>query len=494
FDNYKGKSSFSAREVLDELIVVVQMAGLRVLVSSSSSSSSSSLSPPAMPIPGEAWMIGEDRVLEILDAIQPVYISDRSRNEIIKYLQNLVKDRLGVEVFFFGSVPLKTYLPDGDIDLTILTPHEMEDDLATALRSVLEAEVGVSSDFSVTNVQYIPAQVKIIKCNVRNISVDISFNQMAGLSALCFLEHVDHIFGRDHLFKRSIVLIKAWCYYESRILGANTGLISTYALAILVLHIMNISKSSVSGPLAVLFKFLEYYASFDWNNYCVTVHGQVPISSLPDITGKDAETRRHFSLLFPLNGNFTFFLLSHVILPGTGDQEVVLNEKKPATHKARFYTWSSTAETHSYTTWRNHGLETGERNGKGQRLDVEEPVVAFGTGRSELSKLRGDYERYFKCLIYAKCFHGEAQLWIPQGKDSKHWDIVRWFMATQKNVCYWTTMNGSTCVQNVRKSRGTGTYIPEMSQQSYTDRFSSKPSTSNSSPSTSQAQPSKKNP
>jgi hypothetical protein len=28
-------------------------------------------------------------------------------------------------------------------------------------------------------------------------------------------------FGKDHLFKRSIMLIKNWCYYESYILGAQ---------------------------------------------------------------------------------------------------------------------------------------------------------------------------------------------------------------------------------------------------------------------------------
>lgn len=62
------------------------------------------------------------------------------------------------QVFLFGSVPLKTYLPDGDIDLTVLTPKDKEEDLARALYSMLEAEVG-ESDFQVTNVQYIPAQV-----------------------------------------------------------------------------------------------------------------------------------------------------------------------------------------------------------------------------------------------------------------------------------------------------------------------------------------------
>ena len=63
---------------------------------------------------------------------------------------------------------------------------------------------------------------------------------------------VDQLFGRDHLFKRSIILIKAWCYYESRILGANMGLFSTYALSILVLYIINLFHSSLSGPLSVI--------------------------------------------------------------------------------------------------------------------------------------------------------------------------------------------------------------------------------------------------
>jgi hypothetical protein len=34
------------------------------------------------------------------------------------------------------------------------------------------------------------AQVKIIKCLVENIVVDISFNQVGGLCTLCFLEEV----------------------------------------------------------------------------------------------------------------------------------------------------------------------------------------------------------------------------------------------------------------------------------------------------------------
>ncbi|PRQ48554.1 hypothetical protein RchiOBHm_Chr2g0112011 [Rosa chinensis] len=60
--------------------------------------------------------------------------------------------------------------------------------------------------------------VKLVKCLVQNIVVDISFNQLGGLCTLCFLEQVDRLIGKHHLFKRSIILIKAWCYCERRVI------------------------------------------------------------------------------------------------------------------------------------------------------------------------------------------------------------------------------------------------------------------------------------
>ncbi|KAK9920272.1 hypothetical protein M0R45_028830 [Rubus argutus] len=93
---------------------------------------------------------------------------------------------------------------------------------------------------------------------------------------------VDCLIGKDHLFKRSIILIKAWCYYESRILGAHHGLISTYGLETLVLYIFHLFHTSLNGPLAVLYKFLDYFSKFDWDNYCISLNGPVRISSLPD--------------------------------------------------------------------------------------------------------------------------------------------------------------------------------------------------------------------
>lgn len=45
--------------------------------------------------------------------------------------------------------------------------------------------------------------------------------------------------------------VKAWCYYESRLLGAHHGLISTYALETLVLYVFNKYHDTLDSPLAV---------------------------------------------------------------------------------------------------------------------------------------------------------------------------------------------------------------------------------------------------
>ena len=45
--------------------------------------------------------------------------------------------------------------------------------------------------------------------------------------------------------------VKAWCYYESRLLGAPHGLISTYALETMVLYIFNVYHNSLHTPCKV---------------------------------------------------------------------------------------------------------------------------------------------------------------------------------------------------------------------------------------------------
>ncbi|KAL5129093.1 Poly(A) RNA polymerase cid14 [Glycine soja] len=304
-------------------------------------------SPPSPPLPpsnpdpssvaADAWAAAEKTTAEILSRIRPTLAADRRRREVVDYVQRLIRYGARCEVFPYGSVPLKTYLPDGDIDLTALSCQNIEDGLVSDVRAVLHGEeINEASEYEVKDVRFIDAEVKLVKCIVQDIVVDISFNQLGGLSTLCFLEKVDRLVAKDHLFKRSIILIKAWCYYESRVLGAHHGLISTYALETLVLYIFHQFHVSLDGPLAVsspsnlldhtfsskdgkenlhhmmmvmhpfsknfvhsaLFpgslQILDYFSKFDWDNYCVSLKGPVGKSSPPNIVGNFYRIRSAF--------------------------------------------------------------------------------------------------------------------------------------------------------------------------------------------------------
>ncbi|XP_042461862.1 uncharacterized protein LOC122045627 isoform X1 [Zingiber officinale] len=236
----------------------------------------------------DRWLKAEVHTTDLIARIQPNPSSEERRNAVASYVQRLITECLSCPVFTFGSVPLKTYLPDGDIDLTAFGDNEnMKDTWAAAVCAVLEKEEkNENAEFQVKEIKYIQAEVKLIKCLVENIVVDISFNQVGGLCTLCFLEEMDKVIDRNHLFKRSIILIKAWCYYESRILGAHHGLISTYALETLVLYVFHVFNNSFLGPLEVLYRFLEFFSNFDWDNYCISLRGPVPIRFLPDISAE----------------------------------------------------------------------------------------------------------------------------------------------------------------------------------------------------------------
>ncbi|GLT32429.1 hypothetical protein SLA2020_070980 [Shorea laevis] len=264
----------------------------------------------------EIWQKAEEATQKIIAQVKPTVVSEERRKAVIDYVQRLLKRRLGCEVFPFGSVPLKTYLPDGDIDLTAFGGLNVEEALANNLCSILESEEQNSdAGFVVKDVQLIRAEVKLVKCLVQNIVVDISFNQLGGLCTLCFLEEVDNLIGKDNLFKRSIILIKAWCYYESRILGAHHGLISTYALETLVLYIFHLFHSSLDGPLAVLYKFLDYFSKFDWDNYCISLNGPIHISSLPEVV---VETPENGGADLLLSNDFLKDCLERFSVPSKG--------------------------------------------------------------------------------------------------------------------------------------------------------------------------------
>lgn len=143
------------------------------------------------------------------------------RNKAYEKIKRILTEILDPSTIItsFGSGPLKTYLPESDIDITILfTSHFLKDEkLSTECRisskeliQLKEELEKYSEEYVIEEVTFINAAVKLIKLYCDGIPIDISFNQIGGICTFNYLETVDGIVSKQHLFKKAILLIKAW--------------------------------------------------------------------------------------------------------------------------------------------------------------------------------------------------------------------------------------------------------------------------------------------
>lgn len=241
------------------------------------------------------------------------------------------------QIFSVGSFPTKTYLPCADIDMVLFLPRDTSlssgdvlgrkgggqqhytenancgdesgrsnSNVASVLLAVNQALCMVASKRGgkrgvdtpnrftpaceimgkpeIRNVSFINARTPMVKMLVGNVVVDVTENQAGSVAASALMEEADRFIQRNHLFKRSMLLIKAWALCETprlvgqRVLGAREGGLTSYGLSVMVLHLFS-SRSSADTllhPLDVFVRFFQVFAEFDWADQCLTLDGPVP--------------------------------------------------------------------------------------------------------------------------------------------------------------------------------------------------------------------------
>lgn len=93
------------------------------------------------------------------------------------------------------------------------------------------------------------------------------------------MEECDILLGKDHLLKRSIVLLKAWWLYETRAFSGQTMLmsVSDFALSTMLLCSINKHHRKLHHPLQVLAMFFSQFSKLNWEKEVVTLGGVVEI-------------------------------------------------------------------------------------------------------------------------------------------------------------------------------------------------------------------------
>ena len=231
----------------------------------------------------------------LLQSLVPSSRSNRRRRDIMGFIENVLRQGSGqvsnLKLLGSGSFFSRTYLPASDIDLVLSTNdnimNEMEHILSVFQALCTEVSLrdsgnsvlsSVQSPMTIRNVEFINARTKLCHCLVNNVGVDVTINSVGALTTVLFIEEADRYLAKDHIFKKSLLLVKCWALNDSTacvgqsILGSKTGMLSSYALCVLVLRLFD-QYPDLSHPLAVLTCFFHTYADADWENVVMTVQG-----------------------------------------------------------------------------------------------------------------------------------------------------------------------------------------------------------------------------
>jgi hypothetical protein len=232
----------------------------------------------------------------------PTFADLRARHEMVAYVAGVFKMALthvipglfDLKFCVFGSVQSRTCLPDGDNDVAVFV-HAHRDDprnkgmwdshgqlTASGADLMAKARDYISTAHSEVIVDALVfAEVRVLKLVFRGHSVDFTADQIGGYTTAAFVAEVDLRVGNEHLFRRTLILLKAWALNEARILGSAGGYLSTYALSVMLMAVVNNLdgrgvRSDELSPLRLLDYFLQYYAAFSFFDHCVTIYGPVP--------------------------------------------------------------------------------------------------------------------------------------------------------------------------------------------------------------------------
>jgi len=210
------------------------------------------------------------------------------KNIILKAFQD--EQEIKIKIFSFGSYPFKSYHRDSDIDMTIIlidkntnkliTSYSLE--LLTKVLNTIENSLRqyFSQHYNEEYLERIDADVRLIKCKFEGVSFDISIDNFVGLFKFIFMHNLETKYLDSYFYKRTLLLIKSWCYYEGNILGSNIGLLGSYALEVLVIYMFNNYKGKFNSELEAFFTFFNMISKINWENQIVTIYGIYDILTL----------------------------------------------------------------------------------------------------------------------------------------------------------------------------------------------------------------------
>ena len=247
----------------------------------------------------------------ILSVIGPNSLTESERMNNLCIIKGIIAEILKKQlpdyityVIPYGSFPVKSYLKDADIDITICfeskkdkimlinIPVQTIDNAMLILKEAFEKKNRETEFELISDIKIIMSDIRLLKCKIGNINIDITINNFAGLYKIIFINFIEEQFkhkfnilksykdstyseNKRNLFRRTFLLIKGWCLYEGKIMGSNMGLMASYTLEILVIYLFNYYYDEISNEFEGFEKFFEIMQKFDFEKDIFSLFGAI---------------------------------------------------------------------------------------------------------------------------------------------------------------------------------------------------------------------------
>ena len=259
----------------------------------------------------------DEGVKETLLAIQPHPSQVAFRASVVALIKRQVRQTMRVNSFECGLHELRCFLPDDPTKLTVvlgkhrtaewnktmrdrLIALSMQPELSTA-SSVSHADEEYSADIEDEFPIYDHVVKKVsrendatkVDCHVDLNEVSITCNRKGDIGMVVFLEEVAALVGQDDLFKRSLLLIRAWWFYETAAYFGTSirHYLNDFSMCVMVCAIFNQHHTRIQSPLQALCLFLAEYSTYDGTAEVITLQGIVPfvysdssVFNVPDVS------------------------------------------------------------------------------------------------------------------------------------------------------------------------------------------------------------------
>jgi hypothetical protein len=245
-----------------------------------------------------------------LQNIAPVELQIQHRHSIVLLLKKLVRVALGSTAFEYGVQTTRCLLPDDPLKITVMLSKTLLPTWHTFLCEYLTSyaekanvyggssfvppdedeqnldpyfhDLAPTANHFIGNVSHVKQNLMhSVTMIVDSITVEISPNNRAELCLTSFVEEVNQTIGSNELFKRSLLLIRAWWALETQpYVGCSIRhYLSDFHLFVMLAGVFNQYSKYIKTPMVAFCFFLAEYSSFDGISKAISIRGFAPFQT-----------------------------------------------------------------------------------------------------------------------------------------------------------------------------------------------------------------------